>query len=359
MEETENKETEKMERNIEENFEIKPIYSDFKIRMMDYDAAYMAQCDITDRINEYKSIARKRSLTTKENKELEALDEELEKINRKMEEESIFIKNDRIRREQDKYEEEKRYKVRNTRYSNCNDHNNKKTMKNKINKIKFYSSDFSNCISLSLYISRKDPTVYVNFPKYILVAGGYDDENEPLNSVEVFYRENFLKLENLELDTLKGNIRVIYKFHCYIFYESTPYAIHPNNEVAIEIFNNNLKPNNPTRVKYGELLELQTANISSEEEKILILDPSNFQNRGLKPDLSAINLLLKNVRAKDMKKFQYSLKESMEKNSCYSNSNNISEPIKKKDRKKVIKNINIKNNVFSLFNITGNINKND
>ena len=112
-------------------------------------------------------------------------------------------------------------------------------------------------------------------------------------------------------------------------------------------------------VSYSSLLELQTANISSEEEKILILDPSNFQNRGLKPNLSAINLLLKNVRAKDMKKFQYSLKESMEKNSCYSNSNNISEPIKKKDRKKVTKNINIKNNIFSLFNITGNINKND
>lgn len=35
-----------------------------------------------------------------------------------MEEESIFIKNDRIRHEQDKYEEEQRYKERNTRYSN-------------------------------------------------------------------------------------------------------------------------------------------------------------------------------------------------------------------------------------------------
>lgn len=116
--ETEMEETEKMERNIEENFEIKPIYSDLKIRMMDYDAAYRAQCDIVDKINEYKSIAKKRNLTTKENKELEALDGELEKINRKMNEESIFIKNDRIRREQDKYEEEKRYKERNTRYSN-------------------------------------------------------------------------------------------------------------------------------------------------------------------------------------------------------------------------------------------------
>lgn len=118
IEKTEMEETEKMERNIEENFEVKPIYSDFMIRMMDYDAAYRAQCNITDRINEYKSIARKRSLTTKENKELEALDGELEKINRKMDEESIFIKNDRIRHEQDKYEEEKRYKERNTRYSN-------------------------------------------------------------------------------------------------------------------------------------------------------------------------------------------------------------------------------------------------
>lgn len=116
--ETEMEETEKMERNIEENFEVKPIYEDYMIRMMDYDAAYRAQCDITDRIDEYKSIARRRNLTTKENKELRALNGELEKINRKMDEESIFIKNDRIRREQDKYEEEQRYKERNMRYSN-------------------------------------------------------------------------------------------------------------------------------------------------------------------------------------------------------------------------------------------------
>ncbi len=294
----------------------------------------MAQCDITDRINEYKSIARKRNLTAKENKELEALNGELEKINRKMDEESIFIKNDRIRREQDKYEEEKRYKELNMRYSNCNDHNNKKTMKNKINKIKFYSSDFSKCISLSLSISRKDPTVYVSFPEYIFVAGGYDDENEPLNSVEVFDRENLLKLKSLELQNLKGNIGVIKNSDFYIFYESKPYAIYPNNGVAIEIFNNNLEHKSSTLVSYSSLLELLTANISSKEEKILILDSSNFQNRGLKPDLSAINLFLKNVRAKDMKKFQYSLKESMEKNSCYSNSNNISESIKKKIEKK-------------------------
>ncbi len=40
MEETEIKETEKMERNIEESFEVKPIYRDYMIRMMDYDAAY-------------------------------------------------------------------------------------------------------------------------------------------------------------------------------------------------------------------------------------------------------------------------------------------------------------------------------
>lgn len=118
IEKTEMEETEKMEKNIEENFEIKPIYKDYMIRTMDYDAAYRAQCDITDRIDKYKSIARKRNLTTKENKELKALDGELEKINRKMDEESIFIKNDRIRHEQDKYEEEQRYKERNTRYSN-------------------------------------------------------------------------------------------------------------------------------------------------------------------------------------------------------------------------------------------------
>lgn len=118
IEKTEMEETEKMERNVEENFGIKPIYKDYMIRAMDYDAAYRAQCDITDRINEYKSIARKRGLTTKENKELEALDGELEKINRKMDEESIFIKNDRICHERDKYEEEKIYKRRNARYSN-------------------------------------------------------------------------------------------------------------------------------------------------------------------------------------------------------------------------------------------------
>lgn len=66
IEKTEMEETEKMERNIEENFEIKPIYKDYMIRAMDYDAAYRAQCDITDRIDKYESIARKRSLTTKE-----------------------------------------------------------------------------------------------------------------------------------------------------------------------------------------------------------------------------------------------------------------------------------------------------